>query len=148
MIKPAVLGTKYMAYTLCAILFSILAISCLTTFFDGPAATDIELSKPDLMPKVTISVCKNKQLYKSIRLSSSDSFLDNEKSFWEDNLDIRDMISEVSIVQRGEYISVWNQSLNSDEYFKKNFLPGDDGNSVDFCFTSTCQVIKLIRSLY
>ena len=48
------------------------------------------------------------------------------------------MVSDVSIVQNGSFVSLWNSSFNkviTDDYFEKSILLSDDGVSVDICYT-------------
>ena len=68
------------------------------SFLEVPTATDIQITNRELLRKLTISVCKNKNSYKT-ESGSVDSFLGNTSSFWEETFDIEDMISDVSFVQ-------------------------------------------------
>jgi hypothetical protein len=78
---------KCMAYVLLSILFSQPAMFCITRFLDGPTATEIQIISPEKMPKVTISVCKNKKIY-DFGFPLAPSFLGTEGFSWEDTLHI------------------------------------------------------------
>ena len=113
-------------------------MSCLTKFLDGPTATNIRITNRQMMPKVTISVCKSKMIYHKTTLTSVGPFLGNESSFWEETFDIENMISDVSVLQNGSFVSLLNNSLNTaltDKHFEKNILPSDDRASIDICYT-------------
>ena len=134
-VKHVMLITKYLAYIVVICMFFRPALLSVTKYVEGPIATDMKLTSPEKMPKVTISVCKTKQIYSSLRVVSNETFLGNTRLFWEDDFHLEKMISNVSTLQDGIVVPICNGTVCPENHFIKRMMPGSDGTSIDVCYS-------------
>ena len=113
-LKQDMIIIKYIAYILFGLVFIILGIPCISKYLQANTATEIQLTSPEFLPKLSLTICKNKLIYSTSKYLTADYFLGHEKLFWDNNPAIFDMISDVSVLQNRSITSLWNKSMRGD----------------------------------